>query len=153
LANSAALCRAANDKHIFMAETKPDQADILASNAKLEADLKAANETIKTLTGERDAAVAVNTGLSADVATLKTDLATARTENAGLKASQTDFDAKVAAKVAELGISETAIKTETASKPATREEVLAQYNAITDPNEKTKFYRANKAAFAARPTV
>jgi FtsZ-binding cell division protein ZapB len=136
-----------------MAETKPDQADILALNGKLEGDLKAANATAATVTAERDTLRTEVAGLTSSNATLTKANADLKSENDSLKASQTEFDAKVAAKVAELGINSKATETNATKKASTREEVLAEMSAIKDPSERTKFYRDNKAAIHARPTV
>ena len=105
-------------------ETKlPDQADIVAANEKLTADLAAASVQITTLTAERDAATSAMNAAGENLKASKLETAAKETEIADLKAklatseaAQAAFDLKVATKVVELGFTKaspsTAAKTE-----------------------------------------
>lgn len=122
---------------------KPDQADILAQNAQLTADitlvrgqLTAANTQISALTGE-------NTQLKADLATeklnhqktvatvnaLTSERDSLKSENANLKAEKLAFESAVASKIASLGVIESPKTKETTKagekKPSVTEKILA----------------------------
>ena len=129
----------------------PDQTDILAANERLTADLAAAvrdrdaaQAQVTALTGERDTAlrerdeargqVAVLTGERDDA---RTALATVTTERDRLAGIDRDFNRRLAAELAKHGIRAEAIAPGSAAPPAT--DLIAQYQAITDPKEKAAF--------------
>lgn len=119
----------------------PDQADIVAQNEQLTADLAAANglltesqASVTTLTAERDAARARVTELETSSATLTTERDAARADvtrltadNARLTADMASFEKRVAAELVKHGIRTDGSKeTETPAKPLTlTEKVLA----------------------------
>ena len=91
-----------------------DQDDILATNARLTADitrltgeLSAANELLETARTQLTAAqteAAKVTGLNAQVTALTGDLERSKTENTALTAKMADFNRAVAAEVQKLGL-------------------------------------------------
>lgn len=128
-----------------MADKKPDQADILAQNESLTAQ-------VKDLLAQLDSTKGLLTASQTEVADLKGKLTTANanvaaltTERDSLKASQTDFDAKVAAKLAEKGIAKEApaAPTKETAGALSDEQLVAAYSAITDPKAKAEFLEAN----------
>ncbi len=88
-----------------------DQADILAQNAQLVTDLATAKQTIGTLQGQVTTATAATAASDAALIAARaanvlseSNLATANAEIVTLKASQTEFDKRVAAELAKHGI-------------------------------------------------
>jgi FtsZ-binding cell division protein ZapB len=102
-----------------------DQKDIIAQLEKCQADLKAANETVKNMDALRlqlsEATTKATdltskvTDLTGKVAALEKERDTLKTENTGLQASQADFDKKMVAELSKRGISSSASE---ASKPS-----------------------------------
>jgi uncharacterized protein YajQ (UPF0234 family) len=127
---------------------KPDQADILALNEQL-------NGQVANLSAELASAKTLHTTATTELADVKTKLTAAEAnvlaltkERDTLKASQADFDGKVAAEVAKRGISGKAIDEpkNNGTSGGTSEELFAAYNAITDPKAKEAFFAKNEVA-------
>ncbi len=108
-----------------LTQSKPDQADVIALNEKLTADLQTANDNLKTATESLTAANATIEAQKTQLAeaqkgseTLQ-QIVSARTkerddlkaENDALKIKMADFDKAVAAEVAKKGIRATAPET------------------------------------------
>lgn len=87
----------------------PDQADIVALNEKLTSDLAAATSRVTALEAQVKTAEAAKTKAETDLAEVTKLKVAAESEVTKLKASQADFDAKVAAEVARKGISGQAV--------------------------------------------
>lgn len=128
-----------------MADKKPDQADILAQNETLTGQ-------VKDLTAQLDSTKGLLTDSQAEVVDLKAkltkanaDVAALTTERDTLKASQTDFDGKVAAKLAEKGIAKEAPNAPSKETAGTMsdEHLVEAYTKITDPKAKDAFIAAN----------
>jgi peptidoglycan hydrolase CwlO-like protein len=128
-----------------MADKKPDQADILALNETLTGQ-------VKDLTAQIDSTKGLLTASQAEVADLKAkltkadaDVAALTTERNSLKASQTDFDGKVAAELAKKGIAANAPNTPSKETAGTMsdEQLVTSYSALTDPKAKAEFLEAN----------
>lgn len=114
-----------------------DQADVLAANERLTADLEAAvrdrDETrasLSALTTERDSALR-------DRDEARTSLTAVTEERDRLAGIDRDFNRRLAAEVAKHGIRADAIAP--GSKAPAAIDLLAQYQAITDPKEKASF--------------
>jgi regulator of replication initiation timing len=100
--------------------TKADQSDVVAQNAKLTADLASITAEAVALRTQVSALTGENTTLKAEKATLQTNLTAAnanlstvtserdtlKTENAKLVSEKTTFEAAVAARVSALGITD-----------------------------------------------
>ena len=115
----------------------PDQADILAANERLTAELQAAiaerddvRTQVTSLTGERDAALRER-----DEA--RTNSAAVTTERDRLAGIDRDFNRRLAAELAKHGIRPEAIAPSSKAPVAT--DLVAQYQAITEPKEKAAF--------------
>jgi hypothetical protein len=125
-----------------MSATKLDQADVIAQNAQLTADLAIAKQTIATLTAERDTAKASLTAEQDRVTALTSEVA-------ALKAEKQTLDTAVAKKVATLGIKDNAEATAetkpTDKKLTLTERVLAAQGCKTLA-ESEKKYRDRVAA-------
>jgi chromosome segregation ATPase len=114
-------------------KTNPDQADIIAANERLAADLStltAERDTLKaslaTANTERDTAKAALQTVAAERDTLKTENQTLKAENTALKGKESDFNKAVAGQVAKFGIDNPAPKAEASSdkKLSATEKVL-----------------------------
>jgi len=128
-----------------MADKKPDQADILALNETLTGQ-------VKDLTAQIDSTKGLLTASQSEVADLKAkldkataDLSALTTERDTLKASQKDFDGKVAAELAKRGIRAEAPETpgKDLKGETSDEQLVAAYAAITDPKAKSEFLEKN----------
>lgn len=136
-----------------MADQKPNEKDILAENASLKGSIAAKDQTISALQASNEA-LSAQLRASIDSHSLtSTERDALRSSNANLeanlataKAAVVDFDKAVAKKVAEHGIAPHALSQPTAKPGSSKAELLNQYNAITDPVERTTFYRTHKAA-------
>ena len=89
----------------------PDQEDILATNERLTAELKAATELLEAAQADLTSATQRAADLAGRVATLETaarvageELARLKAENADLTARMADFNKAVAAEVVKLGL-------------------------------------------------
>src|SRR4051812_27408789 len=98
--------------------TIPNEADVIAANEKLTADLAAANSLTATEANRANAAEARATTAEASLATANTNLVavtaerdTLKAANVKLEADMKDFNARVAADVAKAGIRKEAIAT------------------------------------------
>lgn len=114
-----------------------DQTDILAANERLilerdeaQRSLAEAQASIATLTTERDTAARERDEARAQLATITAE----RDQLAGV---DRDFNRRLAAEVARHGIRPEAIAP--ASKAPSSTDLLARYEAITDPREKAAF--------------
>jgi hypothetical protein len=107
-------------------------AEFTSANAKLGAE-------ITKLTGE-------NAALVTQVADLKASGVKAATDaDAAIKVEQQ----KTTETLAGLGLDPAKIPAKAVGEPAVKGDLVAQYNAMTDPQAKVLFYRANKAAIDA----
>ncbi len=106
---------------------QPDQADIVALNEKLTADLATAEGRVTALEAQLKQANEGYTNATKMLGEANTKLAAADSEVTKLKASQSDFDAKVAAEVAKKGISTQAVNQPAAGskEPSLTEQCLA----------------------------
>ena len=122
---------------------------------------KTACEQGVTLKANFEALTAEKTDLSAKLSEASTKLKDADTAISELKASiektaaehaaaLSDFDKKVSAKAATM-LAQTGTTPVVIGSPAAPEPnaLIAQFDAIKDPIERTRFYRANKAAIDA----
>ena len=89
----------------------PDQDDVLATNERLTAELKAANELLETAQEDLSTATARAGQLTERVTVLETaakvageELARLKAENSDLSARMADFNKAVAAEVCKLGL-------------------------------------------------
>lgn len=125
------------------------------------AEHKIACEQGVTLKANFEALTAEKTDLSAKLSEASTKLKDADTAISELKASiektavehaaaLSDFDKKVSAKaatmLAQTGTTPVVIGSPAAPEPSA---ILTQFNAITNPIERVRFYRANKVAIDA----
>lgn len=125
--------------------TKPDQADILAQNGQLTADLDTAKQTIGTLQGQVTALTTERDTARTDLATVTSEREAANThlaaltqerdslkaENATLQEQMADFNKRVATELAKHGIrgeGETKAAA-TPEKPLTLDEKVAAHKA------------------------
>jgi hypothetical protein len=125
-----------------MSAQKLDQADVIAQNAQLTADLAAAKQTIATLTAERDTAKASLTAEQEKVTALASEVT-------ALKAERQTLDAAVAKKVATLGIkdnAETSTETKLTDKKLTLTERVLAAQGCKSLAESEKKYRDRVAA-------
>lgn len=120
-----------------MNPTAADQTDILAANERLTAELDAATRerdevraSLSTRTTERDAALR-------DRDEARASLAAVTEERDRLTGVDRDFNRRLAAEVAKHGIRAEAIAPGTRAPAAI--DLVAQYQAITDPKEKAAF--------------
>lgn len=90
---------------------QPDQTDIVALNEKLTTDLATATARVTALEAQLKTATDAKAKAETDLAEVTKLKAAAESEVTKLKASQADFDAKVAAEVARKGISGQAAST------------------------------------------
>ena len=105
----------------------PDQADIVALNEKLTTDLAAATAKVTGLEAQLKLATEAKTKAESELAEVTKLKGAAESEVTKLKASQSDFDAKVAAEVARKGISTQAVHQPAAGgkEPSLTEQCLA----------------------------
>lgn len=121
----------------------PNETDVVAQLAEadgkiknLQAENSAQAATIKKLTDDATAAVALQTELEAK-------LQAAQKDNTALKASQTDFNGKVAAAIAQHGVTHPQVAQNNTQK-MTQEEAFKQYDSINDPYEQGRFWDQHK---------
>ena len=138
-----------------MEKTVVEQLDeARAKITALEADSTAANDALKAATTEKESTAAklvsaemlvAESANAVQSATAKIDALTA--DIAGLTARATMAESLIALKQFDhiAGVK----PVEDGGQPPAANNVLAQFNAITDPKAKTAFYRENKAALVA----
>ena len=107
-----------------------DQADVIAANERLSAERDTAHR-------ERDEARTALATATAERDRARTDLATATAERDRLTGIDRDFSRRLAAELAKQGIRAEALPL-TSAKPAGTD-LVAQYQAITDPKERARF--------------
>jgi len=146
----------------FDTTTKPNAMTIETPEfLALQAEHKTTCEQAVALKSDFEAKVAEVTALSAKLSEAQTKLKDADTAITSLKASMektaaehaaalSDFDAKVAAKAATM-LAQTGTTPVVIGSPAAPEPnaIMTQFEAIKDPAERVRFYRANKAAIDA----
>jgi hypothetical protein len=108
-------------------QAKPDQADIVALNEKLTADLATFTGRVTALETQLKQANDAKLKAESDLAEVTKLKGAAESEVTKLKASQSEFDAKVAAEVAKKGISTQAVNQPAAGskEPSLTEQCLA----------------------------
>lgn len=127
---------------------KPDQADVLAQLETLRGEHTAAAANVTKLTADLAAANAIAArvpNLEANLQSITQERDALKAENTRLAGESRDFNARVTAELAKLGIrpqGASAPKRE-ANESAEGEAIVAQYNAITDPIARTKFAADN----------
>lgn len=118
-------------------------ADELAAQST---ELTNTRQTVTTLTTERDMARSEVARLTGELEKSKAD------HSAALEAKEKDVERRAHAKAGEIARQQ-GVHAVTEEKPgaarAAGTDLVAQLDGITDPVERTKFYRANKAAIDA----
>lgn len=123
--------------------SKPSQDDILAENQRLTGELTTARTDITRLTGERDdhaakitSLTAERDGLKGEVTQLKANLSTVTGERDKLAGESRDFEKRVASELVKHGIRPQGVET---PQGAGTSDLVAQYQAITDPKARAEF--------------
>ena len=130
----------------------PDQSDVIAANEVLTAERDVAirerdeaRASFATLTAERDGLNARLTTACNELAARTGTVATLTTERDALAAADHDFNRRLATELAKQGIRPTAVPTPSKSD-AGASDLLAQYQALTDPTQKAQFLTKHAGA-------
>jgi peptidoglycan hydrolase CwlO-like protein len=116
--------------------SKPSQDDVIADNTRLTGELTTMRTEVARLTsentrltGERDTRAATVTALTSERDALKA-------ERDKLAAADRDFERRVSAELAQHGIRKEGVATPAGAGST---DLVAQYEALTDPKEKAAF--------------
>lgn len=138
--------RATHNTFTAMSEkAKPaDQTDIVAANERLTADLATvtkerddARASLTAVTTERDDAKASLATTTAERDQARAELAKVTAEREALTKTDRDFNTRLAAELAKHGIRADAIAPSSTKPEGT--DLVAQYQAITEPKAKAEF--------------
>lgn len=124
----------------LLEEAKGAQAAYEAKLTEKDNALTAANEAVAAHTAGVETAKATIANKDAAIAALQAELD-------GLKATQKTAEEKAVEIVANQGVKPIKVDASAEAHAKSAEEVKAEYMAIKDPVERSKFYSANRAAF------
>lgn len=126
---------------------KDNETDIVAKLADSEAKLKTLQsehatlaETLTKIKADAEASTKAYAQVKAD---FEKQIAAKDKEIADLKASQADFNGKLAAALAEKGVTRDG-ENEPAKKDLTQKEACEQFTAMKNPSERAAFWAKNK---------
>jgi predicted nuclease with TOPRIM domain len=116
--------------------SKPSQEDVIADNTRLTGELTTAKAEVTRLTGETTRLTGERDKHAATVTALTSERDALKADRDKLAAESRDFERRVSAELAQHGIRKEGVSTPAGAGTT---DLLAQYQAITDPKAKAAF--------------